>query len=694
MDENNRKNTVELCYLWLDECVLISKQGFNFSNRYIFKYDEKLNSINVQLNNNYIYNFFANNIVNITALVGKNGSGKSSILNYLNNNLFYFHKKKIVVYRKNDELIVLYSKLKEPIINGYKIKVKYYDMSRESLKELAKDFGVLNSIFYSNVFYDSNECDNSSNPCNRSVNISTGYWMRTKRSNKYVYRQNNIPQVEKVIAYDKLLILQFLLNKKDVIDKLVLPPVKYLQFEIKNNYIIDKKSEKKFIYFEHTIFSMEEYFNKEYDEKFKIKKKQNKEFRDNLFEKLGDIYVNLNNQTYRQKEFFKLNTIMNLIYDFYCSMYNSTGLEKEINIHLYERICFDENFINKMCMENVDDYIKRIFENVKYNYEQLIQYELKNYFNEKLSNYEEYRQKMELLAYKAKQINNYIKFIDILSEVDDCWVETGNSNRLIIELSDKNISILKKFTTLYYNIDKWGYYDFKLINKIDKDRRYLSSGEESMIKMYSRLYSVLNNIDNYNYQDIKINKKYKNILVLMDEPEVYLHPEWQIKLISKLINFFKEIYCEYNIQIVLTSNTPFLISDLPKNNVILLQKNKNNETNEYEIKSLNPNINTFAQNIHTLLKKPFFMSTTIGDFSKNKINEIIQLLSNDDMSDYKQEMKKVASIVGEPLIQNKLIEMLEEKLNTESEIEKIEMQIQMLAKKKSKLLKKERGLGD
>lgn len=78
---------MELVYLWVEEYKNIRNQGFNFSPRFECEYrdgnlticDKKKKECK---DNEYLKNFFGNNI-NITAIVGENGSGKSSILEAL-----------------------------------------------------------------------------------------------------------------------------------------------------------------------------------------------------------------------------------------------------------------------------------------------------------------------------------------------------------------------------------------------------------------------------------------------------------------------------------------------------------------------------------------------------------------------------------------------------------------------------------
>ena len=70
---------MELVYLWVEDYKNIKKQGFNFSSKFNCDYDEDKNELTIKESDDYIENFFGNNI-NVTAIVGKNGSGKSSVL--------------------------------------------------------------------------------------------------------------------------------------------------------------------------------------------------------------------------------------------------------------------------------------------------------------------------------------------------------------------------------------------------------------------------------------------------------------------------------------------------------------------------------------------------------------------------------------------------------------------------------------
>ena len=102
----------------------------------------------------------------------------------------------------------------------------------------------------------------------------------------------------------------------------------------------------------------------------------------------------------------------------------------------------------------------------------------------------------------------------------------------------------------------------------------------------------------------------------MDEADLTYHPEWQRQLIKILTAFLPLEFgsCGLNnIQLILTTHSPLLLGDIPPNNVIYLKENTNN-------------INTFGQNIHTILKDSFFLKNGIGAFAADKINRTAKIL--------------------------------------------------------------------
>ena len=86
---------MELVYLWVEEYKNIIGQGFNFSPRFECSYDEKKEELAINENKDYVSIFPEN--INVTAIVGENGSGKSSIYELLINLLY---KEKPILNKK------------------------------------------------------------------------------------------------------------------------------------------------------------------------------------------------------------------------------------------------------------------------------------------------------------------------------------------------------------------------------------------------------------------------------------------------------------------------------------------------------------------------------------------------------------------------------------------------------------------
>ncbi|WP_247236437.1 AAA family ATPase [Telluribacter sp. SYSU D00476] len=80
---------MEIHYIWIKDFGYLQKAEINLSARFIFKLtptseSEEMYNLQITRNEDFTENFFEeDNIQNVTAIIGKNGSGKSSILNYL-----------------------------------------------------------------------------------------------------------------------------------------------------------------------------------------------------------------------------------------------------------------------------------------------------------------------------------------------------------------------------------------------------------------------------------------------------------------------------------------------------------------------------------------------------------------------------------------------------------------------------------
>ena len=77
--------------------------------------------------------------------------------------------------------------------------------------------------------------------------------------------------------------------------------------------------------------------------------------------------------------------------------------------------------------------------------------------------------------------------------------------------------------------------------------------------------------------------------------------------------------------IIVVTHSPFILSDIPQDNVLFLKDGKNdNEVCDFK---------TFGANIHDLLRTSFFLENgLVGEFANNKIEELLTLLQGDNNS--------------------------------------------------------------
>lgn len=203
----------------------------------------------------------------------------------------------------------------------------------------------------------------------------------------------------------------------------------------------------------------------------------------------------------------------------------------------------------------------------------------------------------------------------------------------------------------------------------------LSSGERQLLNVISSIIYHLQNISS-----VKKNKEniisYKNVCLILEEIELYFHPEFQRTFIKLLLDsiYLSQIKNIESIHICFLTHSPFILSDIPNNNILYLKRGKSEDKKENK---------TFAANIHEMLSHNFFMESTIGKYAEEKIRQIIELYNqykNDSPSwrtayeEKKDYFQFVLNQVGEDylrkMLNNMLLEM-DERSQNKSYIEQL-----------------------
>ncbi|MGO4531764.1 hypothetical protein AB4Z30_22005 [Paenibacillus sp. 2TAF8] len=244
--------------------------------------------------------------------------------------------------------------------------------------------------------------------------------------------------------------------------------------------------------------------------------------------------------------------------------------------------------------------------------------------------------------------------------------------QILVKNLDKNLNSINQFLTLP---------DAKL--------GHFSSGQHAKFSFLSKLYWFLEGHRKYSktfenlvgtqlFSDDEALHEGETALLFIDEGELYYHPEWQRNYISILIDLIHASRTESKIQIVITTNSPFIISDVLSEDISYLSK----EDTEFD--------QTFGQNIHKLLTHNFFMKYTIGEYSRKFIVDISELLSPDENNKIKpkistflkqyfdrpfeseqlyEQISQLINKIGEQVYREKLMLTLSQKLGKDAELD-------------------------
>ena len=630
---------MELVYLWVEDYKNIQKQGFNFSPNYECEFmpvyeNKKLSDkseLKITPKENPLKDFFGKDI-NITAIVGENGSGKSSIQKLIF--MLIFLKK----YQNIDVSLPENSSKESAIINILK---------DEKLKD-------------KNVFL--------------IINTENGLRKISLLASIFKYEQPEL------IKFRISTINCCLKGKEDEYPELEDDKLNF--FSIHFNYMIDTW----------------------YDDFYDL-------WTNNIYHRVDGYDVSLLLEPFKGDENGNYIDISNIdylnngkIFDFYAevkdnkhinSFFNPDTIWMMINLEkienkYYEFYDFDKNVgfydkFQKFIYEKVKDkdliFLNKLYLIIKIINSKKEIFKDKNIVD-KLSRQFEYINNIEELE---KKVNDFVVDEKLLLKVDlpetqklevciDFHKEFIGENSkleeykklLVLDPSDDdNFNKIEKVFQIFNKIVSWIQVEF-----YDKNKSYssLSGGEKMFLNFAINLMYQIKNIKKLD------NQPYKTINLFLDEVEFGLHPDWQKRFLSELITILKIF--DIKVNLVYATHSPFILSDLPKENIIFLEKGK-------QVYPFEDGKQTFGANIHTLLSHGFFMKDGLmGEFAKSKIDNVIKYLNNDIKSiiTTDNDAQNIIDIIGEPIIKRELQRMLKNKmeLSNKTEIDKIREKVDKL----------------
>lgn len=163
----------------------------------------------------------------------------------------------------------------------------------------------------------------------------------------------------------------------------------------------------------------------------------------------------------------------------------------------------------------------------------------------------------------------------------------------------------------------------------------LSSGEKQQAFVVSSILYHLGNIESVFRDNNKNRIAYSNVCIILEEIELYFHPQFQKNLIKYILDGIKQMSFVHieGIQLMMVTHSPFVLSDIPTSNILALENGMQSDTK----------LQTFGANIYDMLNTSFFLhNSTIGDFAQWLIGRIILVLKA-----YENPQCEIDMFVGE-----------------------------------------------
>lgn len=714
-DFKNRIRRMELAYLYIEEYRNLKDVEINFTQQVHIEYDKKQNVLTCNKKESLIpEGFWGDNIRNLSMIVGNNGAGKTSLMQYVISICEDIVAQKqsvdygILVLKDGNRLLCYETAQRKVLKNLLKVKSNTeFSIEKKNYKELRNVCEKTKVIYLTNAMSYTDYKRNERTAYDRFsllYDCSMGGLMYLDSAfdvNRNL-RQNytGISELENYYIYEKYKQVKFVFDEKQytILKELrkagypvPVPEVLYIDLFLDNQlrFVINLENEQ------------EQLWNK-LDRK--IFPQETKKFEKNLMlgeEKYTDEDGILRYQFCRCCIWGMVRSIVR-------------RFDKILNKNLLESLWQGEIVYEEEESEfcQAIEYIWRTCEKILCERSEYWKYEFKKLEKEYKSSYLEFIQYIEYL--EEEELSKHFRLEKHIGNVKESRLQKG-----IIRISlsvPSNVEWFSTFLKKYRYTSNPDYY-------LDFDWG-LSSGETNLLSTFALFYCIFpadytnekngecriyNKWKKYNSEEYRI-VKCNNVIILADEVDLTFHPEWQRQYISLFTAFLSKVYpssCCKNIQLILSTHSPILLSDIPQQNVIYLRLN---EEKKVEIDD-KKHIPTFGQNVHLLFRDSFFLKDGImGEFAKKKIQECfgdIQDIEKDleieikiksagkgiTKEKYKEfntclgRQKNVAALVAEPIVKKKLfleIERLEEELNSNFEASDSEIYVKEERKKKSR----------
>ncbi|EHN69899.1 hypothetical protein VFSR5_1535 [Aliivibrio fischeri SR5] len=164
----------------------------------------------------------------------------------------------------------------------------------------------------------------------------------------------------------------------------------------------------------------------------------------------------------------------------------------------------------------------------------------------------------------------------------------------------------------------------------------MSSGQKAILGILSSIYS-------------QVKRKRNATLIMLDEADLYLHPEWQLLFMKKMIEILSSLNGS-DVQIIVTSHSPLIMTDFPQRCLILLESD--GKSTLIKDTSFNP----FGANLYDLYSQGFFLEESkVGALAVDKIMKLLsELREHEKGKTISEDFKLSLNLISDEVTKNEI----------------------------------------
>lgn len=529
---------MQICFIWIKQFKSLRNYSLNLSSDYKFNFDQKKNSIDLHEEPTLPKGFFGENISGVSALLGVNGSGKTTTLEMICRCITEHHRFKenyILVY-KVDRIFYMSTNIREALKANFN-----FTEDSESI-ELMK----LKTIYFSNAF-DQNYLDFNNKVIDLSIN--------RKMNPRYMYKDQSLKikgSIERQIDF---------INSAEF---------------IKLNIEIPKRIEYK-------IFNSS-------SELLRKGKANSQAIPNDVKDYLRRLFIN-------EKKANK----------------PKHALDKTA-ILIAQQFLVSISCLNSDILETICKKIDKI--DSTYDLLEVISKETDLMVGEHLLS--------EIISIIVLQIHAWLRCFDYDSDL----TIRGGRHSFTLNVEGENLWHHQKLSHI-----------FEILIDGSASWYGASSGQKAYLNMFCSIWDSIERDSDDGHS-----------LICIDEGDLYLHPQWQVEFIDKLLKCLPAI-SNGKVQLILTTHSPLLISDIPKQCITIADSKTDQELLKAEDITSHA-IQTFGANLYDIYSSSFGLKNQrSGNLSSQYINNILEILDKNILNAIDVEnLNSALTIIGDELI--------------------------------------------